>query len=184
MVAGIMMMYTKEFKMGDIVEINADQVYFGRIEEISIRYTTIRTLDLRQVILPNTTLITVPIKTFSSEAMIKLNAVYDVHFNTDLTKAVKLITDVVNSFDFVKDKETTKTFVSNFSVGPYVEIKTIFSFDPKCGIINEVAIGAINEKMSDEFTANNIVCPLNIIGISFDNAEQKALIKKKLEPVT
>jgi len=76
MIAGMMMLYTKEFKLGDIVEVYADQTYFGRIEEITIRYTIIRTLDLRQVVLPNMTLITVPIKTFSSEDLVKLTAIF------------------------------------------------------------------------------------------------------------
>jgi len=143
MIAGIMMLYTKEFKLGDIVEINADQVYFGRIEEITIRYTIIRTLDLRQVVLPNMTLISVPIKTFSSEDMIRLIAIFGVHYSSDIPKVIKVVTDTVNSFDFVKEKETTKTFVSNFA-DSYIEIKSMFSFDPKCGIINEVAIGMIN----------------------------------------
>jgi len=72
MVAGIMILYTKEFRLGDIIEINADQTYFGRIEEIQIRYTIIRTLDLRQVVIPNTTMISSTVKTFSAEPMIKL----------------------------------------------------------------------------------------------------------------
>ncbi|MBU0626136.1 mechanosensitive ion channel family protein [Patescibacteria group bacterium] len=54
-----------------MVEINADQLYFGRIEEITIRYTVIRTLDLRQVVIPNTTLISTPIKTFSAEELVR-----------------------------------------------------------------------------------------------------------------
>ncbi|HCB51916.1 TPA: hypothetical protein DEP21_05130 [Patescibacteria group bacterium] len=59
-----------------MIEINADQLYFGRIEEITIRYTVIRTLDLRQVIIPNMTLISTPIKTFSSEDLVKLTAIF------------------------------------------------------------------------------------------------------------
>ena len=72
MIAGIMILYTKEFKLGDIIEVQADETYFGRIEEITIRYTIIRTLDLRQVVIPNLKLISVPIKTFSAEQLVKL----------------------------------------------------------------------------------------------------------------
>jgi small-conductance mechanosensitive channel len=73
MFAGMMILYTKEFKMGDVIEVQSDQIYFGRIEEITIRYTVIRTLDLRQVVIPNMTMISKPIKTFSSENIVKLN---------------------------------------------------------------------------------------------------------------
>lgn len=109
-----MILYTKEFKLGDVVEIQADQVYLGRIEEITIRYTIIRTLDLRQVVLPNMTLISVPIKTFSAEPLVKLNAVVGVHYNSDIPKVLEVVLHAVNSFEFVKEKTTTKAFVSNF----------------------------------------------------------------------
>jgi len=180
MIAGIMMLYTKEFKLGDIVEINADQVYFGRIEEITIRYTIIRTLDLRQVILPNMTLISVPIKTFSSEEIIRLTAVFGVHYNSDLPKAIKVVTDTVNACDFVKEKPTTKTFVSSFAAS-YIELKCMFSFDPKCGIINEVAIGTINEMAGAAFKLNNISCPYNILTLTFEDEAQRVQLKQKLE---
>ncbi|MEY3197947.1 MAG: hypothetical protein RL023_794, partial [Candidatus Parcubacteria bacterium] len=47
--------------------------YFGRIEEITIRYSVIRTLDLRRVIIPNLDLITRPVKTYDSEDMVRLD---------------------------------------------------------------------------------------------------------------
>lgn len=179
MIAGIMMLYTKEFKLWDIVEINADQVYFGRIEEITIRYTIIRTLDLRQVILPNMTLISVPIKTFSSEDMVRLIAIFGVHYNSDIPKVIQLVTDCVNSFDFVKEKWTTKTFVSNFA-DSYIEIKSMFSFDPKCWIINDVALWTINGKINEEFNKNGIQVPYNILTLTFENEWQKSLLTKQL----
>lgn len=135
----MMILYTKEFKMGDIVEITADQVYFGRIEEITIRYTIIRTLDLRQVVLPNMLLISTPIKTFSSEDLVKLNAVFGVHYNSDVAQVLDVVTKTINTLEYVKEKENTKTFVSNFA-DSYIEIKSFFYFDPKCGIIPEVAL--------------------------------------------
>jgi len=85
------------------------------------------------------TLISVPIKTFSSEDMVRLIAVFGVHYNSDIPQVIQVVTDSVNSFDFVKEKSTTKTFVSNFA-DSYIEVKSMFSFDPKCGMINEVAL--------------------------------------------
>ena len=131
MVAGIMILYTKEFKLGDIVEINADQVYFGRIEEITIRYTIIRTLDLRQVVLPNMTLISVPIKTFSSEPFIKLAVLQRAEYDADPNKVIEVMKDAVNSIEFVKNKENTKVFVNEWR-DSYVEYKAFFEFDPNC----------------------------------------------------
>jgi small conductance mechanosensitive channel len=139
MIAGIMMLYTKEFKLGDIVEINADQVYFGKIEEISIRYTIIRTLDLRLVVIPNMTLISCPIKTFSAEPLIKLSATFGVDYASDTNKVLEVIKSTINSLPFVKQQETTKVFLANFGESE-LEFKTFFSFDPNCGILQEIAI--------------------------------------------
>lgn len=177
MIAGIMILYTKEFKLGDIVEIQADQVYLGRIEEITIRYTVIRTLDLRQVVLPNMTLISVPIKTFSAEPIIKLTALFGVHYDSDVAKVLEVILNAVNSFDFVKEKTTTKVFVSNFA-DSYIEIKSLFSFDPNCGLLTDFAIGYINEKVNNEFAINNINVPYNMLTINFEKeTDKQSLIK-------
>ena len=167
MIAGIMILYTKEFKLGDIIEVQADQVYLGRIEEITIRYTVIRTLDLRQVVLPNMTLITVPIKTFSAEPIIKLTAIFGVGYDSDTTKVIEMVQEIVNSFEFVKEKNTTKVFVSNFAAS-WIEIKTYFSFDPNCGLLADFAIGYINEKIGKAFNENNISMPFNTFTINFD----------------
>ena len=180
MIAGMMILYTKEFKLGDIVEITADQTYFGRIEEITIRYTIIRTLDLRQVVLPNMLLISTPIRTFSSEDLVKLTAIFGVHYDSDVNMVLKVVTDTINTFTYVKEKENTKTFVSNFA-DSYIEIKSFFYFDPKCGMIPEIALGEINNAMNTAFTTNNISVPYNTLTLNFDHSQDKAKIEANLQ---
>lgn len=182
MIAGIMMLYTKEFKLWDIVEINADQLYFGRIEEITIRYTVIRTLDLRQVVIPNTTLISTPIKTFSAEELVRWTQIFWVHYDTDIAKATSLVAEAINSFDFIKSKENTKVFLSNFEDSS-IELKALFYFDPKWGLIPEVITWYIYEKVNEAFNANDIVVPYNMVTLTFEDEEQKeALMKNIQEP--
>lgn len=180
MIAGMMMLYTKEFKLGDIVEVYADQTYFGRIEEITIRYTIIRTLDLRQVVLPNMTLITVPIKTFSSEDLIKLKTTFKVHFNTDIPKAIEIILETINSFSFVKEKENSKVFFSQF-LESNIEIKAFFYFDPKCGIIPDIAIWEINWKVNEAFKQNNIEISYDMVTLNFEEQKAKTDIIQNLQ---
>lgn len=177
MIAWIMILYTKEFKIGDIVEVDK---YFGRIEEISIRYTIIRTLDLRQVVLPNIMLISTPIKTFSSEDLVKLTAIFGVHYNSDIEKVLKVVTDTINKFEYVKEKENTKTFVSEFA-DSYIEIKSFFYFDPKCGIIPEIAIGEINNSMNTAFNENEIEVPYNMMTLTFEDKYSKEVIEKNIK---
>lgn len=168
MFAWIMILYTKEFKMWDIIEIQTWEWYFWRIEEITIRYTVIRTLDLRQVIIPNMTMISEPIKTFSSEDLVKLNTVIWISYNSDLTKAIDVLKETINSFDFVKSKENTTVFVLEFAVST-IDLKCLFCFDPNCGIIGEVAIWEINEKVSKAFKENGIKFSYPHMTVNFEN---------------
>ena len=123
------------------------------------------------------TLISVPIKTFSSEPIVKLNALFGVGYDSDTAKVIEIVKEAVNSFEFVKEKETTKVFVSNFA-DSYIEIKTLFSFDPNCGLLSDFAIGYINEKVGKAFDDNNINVPFNTVTINFDKqADKQNLIK-------
>ena len=178
MVAGIMILYTKEFRLGDIIEINADQTYFGRIEEIQIRYTIIRTLDLRQVVIPNTTMISSTVKTFSAEPMIKLTVSATGGYDADTTKCVEIVKEAVSSCDFVKNKETMKVFLSAF-LESSIEYKAIFDFDPNCGILQEIAIGQATQKIGDAFNKNNINMPFNTVTVNFDSPETKQAVQAK-----
>ncbi len=179
MVAGIMILYTKEFRLGDIIEINADQTYFGRIEEIQIRYTIIRTLDLRQVVIPNTTMISSTVKTFSAEPMIKLNVSFRSDYNADTTQCVEVMKEAVNGCDFVKNKETTKVFVSAF-LDSSIEYKSFFDFDPNCGILQEIAVGEMSQKIADAFNKNNINIPFTTMTLNFDSPESKQAVQEKV----
>lgn len=129
MIAGMMILYTKELKLGDVIEVEADKSYFGRIEQITIRYTTIRTLDLRQVILPNMTLISAPIKTFSAENIVKLTTDIGVHYDCDIDKSIQVVKSAINQFEFIKEKDSTKIYVTAFDDSEIV-LKCIFFFDP------------------------------------------------------
>lgn len=180
MIAWIMILYTKEFKLWDIVEINADQIYFGRIEEITIRYTIIRTLDLREVIIPNMTLISVPIKTFSSEDLVKLDFTIWVHYESDIEKTIEIITSCINSFDFVQSKDNTKVFVTNFWASS-IDMKCMFLFDPKWGLLGEYAIWEINKKINEEFKNNNITIPYNMITLNFEKSKDKEKILENIK---
>lgn len=179
MVAGIMILYTKEFRLGDIIEINADQTYFGRIEEIQIRYTIIRTLDLRQVVIPNTTMISSTVKTFSAEPMIKLGVSFRSGYDADTVKCIDVMKEAITSCDFVKNKDSVKVFLSSF-LDSSIEYKSFFDFDPNCGLLQEIAIGEVSQKIGEAFNKNDIDIPYNITTINFDSPESKKSIQEKV----
>ncbi len=180
MFAGIMILYTKEFKIWDIIEIQTDKLYFGRIEEITIRYTVVRTLDLRQVVFPNITLISVPVKTFSSEELVRLDTTIWVHYKTDINLAINTIVDCINSFEFVDSKENTKVFVKDFWDSS-INLKAIFYYDPKRWIIEDVIMWHIHEKINEAFNEKWIVIPYNQVTLNFESSADKDKLKNSFD---
>jgi len=173
MIAGIMILYTKEFRMWDIVEVKAEETYLWRIEEITVRYTIIRTLDLRQVVIPNLKMISVPIKTFSAEDIVKLNTTIWIHYDSDVEKAIQVIVNAINQIDFIKEKENTIVFVSNFWDSA-IDLKCIFFFDPNSGIIADYAIWYVNEIMNNALKQNDIKIPYPHTTITFASDADKS----------
>ncbi len=180
MIAGMMILYTKELKLGDVIEVDADKAYFGRIEQITIRYTTIRTLDLRQVILPNMTLISAPIKTFSSEDIIKLKTTIGVHYNSDVDKAISVITDTINKFDFIKEKQSTKVYVTSFEPSE-IALKCIFFFDPNAGMLADYVIGHIHEAVVKAFAENGLQMAYPHVTLTFDDPVYQESVQQVLQ---
>ena len=143
-----MILNVKELKLGDIVEIDGRPTYYSKIEEITIRYTTIRTLDLRQVVIPNMELITNPIKTYSSEEVIKFNTLIPVSYDEDLDKAMQVMRDSANALEIVRKKDSTRTFIMQYGEAG-VEIKVFFRVDPNCGLPMDYIIGDVNGAIID-----------------------------------
>jgi len=179
MIAGIMILYTKEIKLGDVIEVKADQDYFGRVEEITIRYTIVRTLDLRQVVIPNLTLISVPIKTFSSEQLVRLNTVIWVHYDSDIEKAVQVIIQAINTLPFVLEKNNTSVFVKDFWESS-VDLKCLFFFDPNSGLVWDYAVWQVNKAIHLALGANNILIPYPHTTILFASKEDQEKITWKV----
>jgi small conductance mechanosensitive channel len=174
MIAWVMILNIKELKLGDIIEIDGKPGYFGKIEEITIRYTIIRTLDLRQVVIPNMELITNPIKTYSSEELIKLNTTIPVRYEQDLDQAMKVMIDAANSLDIVRQKDSSKAYVMEYGDAG-VEIKIFFRVDPNCGLPMDYIIWDVNAAIITAFRKEGIKMPYKHIVATMDENDQDIL---------
>jgi len=175
LIAGILVLTNKEFKLGEIISIDDDKYdYFGRIEEITIRYTVVRTFDLRKVVIPNLTLITKPVRTYDSEEAVRLETVITVHYQTDLHKASERIKDAVNSVDFIKEKESTRVSIQKFG-NHGVDILIYFYFNPKAGMLIQSAKSGVHQAVYDMFLEKGIVIPYPHQVMTFDHNDKNLL---------
>lgn len=159
LISWVFLMTTKEFKLWDIVEVMYDPInwlsYFGRIEEITIRYTVIRTLDLRRVVLPNLAMVTNPIKTFNSEEVVRLETAMSVPFDCDVDNYTKVIKNAIISIDFVREHESTRILVNWFSE-KWIDLRILFYVDPNCWYARPRIIWEVNKKIYDAMKENKL----------------------------
>ena len=103
MVGGLMILIFKPFKVGDWIESNG---YSGSVEEITIFYTILKTLDCTRVVMPNGELANTNVKNFSSNEKRKLCIDFSVSYNSDIDKVKKVLNDVIAKEDLIiKDEE-------------------------------------------------------------------------------
>jgi len=126
------------------------------------------------------TLISTPIKTFSSEPLIKLMIPFWAHYDSDVSKVLEVMKEAVNSFDFVKEKSNTKVFLADY-LDSSIEFKALISIDPNCGILPEMIKGYCYEKITEEFTKNNIEIPYNMTTLTFETPQDKTFIEKEIQ---
>lgn len=160
MIAGIMLLTNKEIRLGDIVQItiSPNLAYFGRIEEINLRFTVMRTFDLRQIVLPNMVLITSSIQTYSAEEVVRLSTIVQVHYDTDLDFATQVMTQAINSCPCVVQPERTLVLTDNLGESG-IDMKCLFYIDPNAGLLIEQVIGMVNERIMNYTRANAITIP-------------------------
>ena len=172
MLAGLMVLTNNDYKLGDIIVIDDDKKdYFGRIEELTIRYTVIRTFDLRKVIIPNLKMVTKPIRTYDAEELVRLETNVTVHYSTPVEEAIEIITAAVNKVKIVKEKKSTKVMLK--AMGDHgLELTVFFYMDPAGGVLVPVAISEVNQAIFEAFGQENIVIPYPHTTVTVDHNDK------------
>jgi small conductance mechanosensitive channel len=150
-VSGVLIMTTKEFRKGDLVEIFIDDtIYYGRIEFITLRYTLLRKLDMTRVVIPNKMMTRVPVMTLSAEENVRLKTSFRIHQMAQLKSLFQKIKQSINSMESITQKEFTLITLDSFDNG-YLHITAYFYFDPKAGKLRFRVVSEVNQVLSALF---------------------------------
>lgn len=174
MIAGVMILTTKELKINDIIEIDYNSWYFWRIVSINMRYSVLKTLENRKVVVPNLVMVTSPIKTFTAEWVIRLEINVKVHLDTDLDKAIDLIRNTINSIELVKEKDTTFVVVDNM-LEDWVVLRAMFYYDPNAWLLASRMKSEIYKLIHKRLKENNIIIPYPHTSITIDKNDKNFL---------
>ncbi|MEL6493914.1 MAG: mechanosensitive ion channel family protein [Cyanobacteria bacterium J06623_7] len=109
--AGIILLAEEPFRIGDEVVIGD---YQGRVENISIRTTKIRTYKGERVLLPNSTVFTDAVKVVTAYDLRRTDLAVGVDYNTPLPQAQQLLLQTIGRVEGVTSEPTPEIDVVNF----------------------------------------------------------------------
>ena len=108
LLSGIFIIMDRQFKVGDFIEVQGTSVK-GIVRELSLRTTSIDTLDNIRMHIPNQLMATNPITNYSSHHIRRFVIPVSISYGDDIKKAIKVIIDSVKNDPAVikdqKDKE-------------------------------------------------------------------------------
>ena len=109
--AGIILLIEEPFRIGDEVVIGD---YQGKVENISIRTTKIRTYKGERVLLPNSTVFTDAVKVVTAFDSRRTDLAVGVDYNTNLPQAQQLLLQTIGKVEGVMSEPTPEIDVVNF----------------------------------------------------------------------
>ncbi|MBU4333305.1 MAG: mechanosensitive ion channel [Candidatus Omnitrophica bacterium] len=148
--SGATLIFTKPFKVGDIVEVCGVE---GQVVDMKLPRTELITLDGELIVIPNKHIIGEIILNCSDSKRIDINV--GVSYSSDIDKVIKVVTTIINDEERIVKTKTPKIGISEFadsSINIYARAwcKQEEYLDVKF---------AINKKIFDEFNKNAIEIP-------------------------
>lgn len=89
---GFIILFTKPFKAGDIIEVDGS---VGTVREISIFYTKMMTFDGKTVFIPNGKVTDAKIVNYTETPTRRIDLSFDISYSSDYEKARGLILDII-----------------------------------------------------------------------------------------
>ena len=108
--AGITLIFTKPFKVGEIVEISG---VMGEVTDMTLARTQLKTLDGTVIFVPNKSIIGEVIHNYSQFK--KLDLTIGVSYSSNVNKAINIVEEIVRSEDRIAGEPSPKIGISEFA---------------------------------------------------------------------
>ena len=97
---GFLLLINKPFKVGDYIQTNDEQ---GTVEAITLFCTKIRTVDNKNIVIPNSAVVGAKIVNFTDEECRRVDIEFNISYSSDFRKAEEIILDVCKKHPLVLD---------------------------------------------------------------------------------
>jgi small conductance mechanosensitive channel len=163
--SGILLSVRRLFREGDLIEVNG---YFGKVKEVTLRHTTLITLQGQDVMIPNKIVAQEPIKNYDKLRMRRVDLSCGVSYGDDLEKVKRLTIDAIKSDVSYDTSRDVQLFFNEFGNSSINYTLRFWLADGKSGQADFLAaqsdaIMAIKRTYDD----NDIMIPFPIRTLDF-----------------
>ncbi|MEO1290669.1 MAG: mechanosensitive ion channel family protein, partial [Chloroflexota bacterium] len=147
--AGILILFTEPFKIGDQIIAGS---YEGTVEDIQIRATLLRTYDNRRVVIPNSDLFTDSVTVNTAYAYRRSEYDVGIGYNDNIEAAQDLCLRVMSDIEGVLDNPAPDTFMTEMGDSAVV-FRVRWWTDPQIGSVLKVqnkVLRTIKNRLTEE----------------------------------
>lgn len=162
-ISGIFISFRKPIKIGDVVKLKD---YMGKVEQINLRDTTIRTFQGQMVIIPNKDVFQSPIENFSLLGRRRLDLFVGVSYGDDLEKVKNITMEAVRSIENLSEDDDTTMFFQEFGDSSINFVIRLWINSPEQPVYLQVGNDAVM-KIKKAFDENSITIPFPIRTLDF-----------------
>lgn len=155
---GVMILIFKPFKVGDYIESNSKE---GTVKSITMFYTTLTTIDNKEIQIPNGNLTSSNITNYTANPERRLDLEFSVSYDTKIDKVKKIINKVIEEEELIlKDKDIIVRLIRHadsslvFTVRVWVKSENYFN-----------VMFNLEENIKEAFDKNKIEIPYPQIDI-------------------
>ena len=112
--AGIVMIFDRPFEMGDLIELDGRM---GRVIRISIRETTVKTIDGRDVYFPNSDIVKKPFTNYTIDDQLRDSFEIQLKNDENIREVIDTILKVVQSFSPVLKTKKPSITITDLTGG-------------------------------------------------------------------
>lgn len=112
--AGILMAFQRPFREGDLIEVTGIK---GKVMKMSLRETSVKTVDGVDVYIPNSNIIKNPLKNYTIDALQMNEIELSVAYQDDIANILPMLLKIVNTYEDIVKTPPAKVYIKDISSG-------------------------------------------------------------------
>ncbi|RYE29329.1 MAG: mechanosensitive ion channel [Sphingobacteriaceae bacterium] len=163
LIAGIFISFRRPIHVGDIVKLKD---YMGKVEEINLRDTVLRTFQGQMVIIPNKDVYQNPIENFSILGKRRFDLSVGVSYGEDLGKVEQITLQTLKGMDHLSKVDEITLFYQEFSGSTINFTLRLWADSPEQAAYLKIGSEAI-KRLKKAYDENGIMLPFPTTTLDF-----------------